>query len=305
MRVRLAACAICFLLLPPLLGAVWAQSPVPAAYSPLRSTTLLVYIDGSVTVNQTVTPPQNTTSVKIPLLSTQVGNVVAVDQSKSLLSYELSGQNVTIFNLGANWVGLSYDTSALTAKQGTLWTLTFNSPFNMTLMLPPQSTLLSLSGVPLSISTKNDRPTFVLNPGSWEISYGLAIAVSTASATTSTSAGSRGQGVAAIPVWTWGIVIAALAAAGAGVAVVARKKMRGAASSVGLRYGDAEMLTFIREKGGRAIEAEIRERFSLPRTTAWRQAKRLERLGYIRIKKIGTKNQVELLRQDFDQPTQL
>jgi len=56
----------------------------------------------------------------------------------------------------------------------------------------------------------------------------------------------------------------------------------------------------VKEKGGRAIEAEIREHFSLPRTSAWRQAKRLERLGFVKISKLGTQNQVELVRGDFE-----
>ena len=46
--------------------------------------------------------------------------------------------------------------------------------------------------------------------------------------------------------------------------------------------------------------AEIRERFSIPRTSAWRQARRLEKLGFVKISKLGTQNQVELVKGDFD-----
>ena len=60
------------------------------------------------------------------------------------------------------------------------------------------------------------------------------------------------------------------------------------------------MLRFIRDKGGKVVEAEIRERFGVPRTSAWRQTKRLEQLGYIRIKKLGSQNQLELVRNDFE-----
>lgn len=104
-----------------------------------------------------------------------------------------------------------------------------------------------------------------------------------------------------MPLTISGVLIGAVAVVIIGVAAVARGRRKGIAGFQGLRFGDAEMLHFIKEKGGRAIEAEIREHFSLPRTSAWRQARRLERLGYIRIHKIGSQNQVELVRQDFDQ----
>ncbi len=62
------------------------------------------------------------------------------------------------------------------------------------------------------------------------------------------------------------------------------------------------MLRFIKEKGGKAIEAEIREHFRIPRTSAWRQAKRLEKLGYVRINKMGSQNQVELEASESSDP---
>jgi uncharacterized membrane protein len=67
-----------------------------------------------------------------------------------------------------------------------------------------------------------------------------------------------------------------------------------------LRPDDLEMLRFIRDRGGKVVEAEIRERFNVPRTSAWRQTKRLEQLGYIRIRKLGSQNQLELIRRDFE-----
>lgn len=303
----------CLLLVFSVNGVAKAQNAAPTvAYAQfLKSTFLSVYSDGSAEVNQTATLSQNVSSISLPLLSAKIGNILTLDEKRSPLSYQLSGQNITIYTLGASWVGLSYETSALTTKQGPLWTLSFNSPFNMTLVLPDQATTLSLSGAPVSISTKNNRPTFVLNAGSWEVSYGLPIG-GVITSTTGTSSGSStqsaskssSQGAAALPFSAWEVVIAAVVVIGAAVAVVARTRRKGIGGIRALRFGDAEMLRFIKEKGGRAIEAEIRERFSLPRTSAWRQAKRLERLGYVRISKMGSQNQVELLRQDFEQPVQ-
>ena len=75
-------------------------------------------------------------------------------------------------------------------------------------------------------------------------------------------------------------------------------KRRQKATSVGeLRPDDIRVLDFIREKGGRVIEPEVRMKFALPKTSAWRQIKRLERLGYVKVAKIGSQNQIELLKE--------
>ena len=62
-----------------------------------------------------------------------------------------------------------------------------------------------------------------------------------------------------------------------------------------LRSEEIEVLRFLREKGGRALEAEIRERFpDIPRTSMWRLIRRLERQGKVRVRKVGLQNLVEL-----------
>jgi uncharacterized membrane protein len=63
-----------------------------------------------------------------------------------------------------------------------------------------------------------------------------------------------------------------------------------------LRPDDLQVISFIQEKGGKVLEPEIRTRFALPKTSAWRQIKRLERLGYVKVTKIGSQNQIELLK---------
>jgi uncharacterized membrane protein len=317
------ACIVCLLVLISMIGAAHAQSTTQATLyaRAVRSTILSVYSDGSAEVNQTATMARNVTAISLWLLSAQVGNILALDQNRAPLSYQLNGQNITIYTLGAGAISFSYGTDALTTKQGPLWTLSFASPFNITLLLPSRATILSLSGVPVSVSTANSRPMLLLDAASWQISYGLPIALSqppssTSSSTSTSSVGSTAlgtssqsapnssiQGGAVVPLSTEAVLVA-VAVIGVGVAVVVRSKRRGIPGIRMLRFGDAEVLRFIREKGGKAIESEIREHFRLPKTSAWRQAKRLEKLGYVRIVRTGSQNQVELVRQDFEQPMQ-
>jgi uncharacterized membrane protein/plastocyanin len=65
-----------------------------------------------------------------------------------------------------------------------------------------------------------------------------------------------------------------------------------------LRYDDRDVVRYIAEKGGEALESEIREKFNLAKTTAWRQVKRLEGEGIVEIEKIGIQNLIRI-RKEF------
>jgi uncharacterized membrane protein len=257
-----------------------------------RSLTLSVYQDGYVHVSQTLAVSSKATSIQVPLLSGEVSDLVATDQNGSPLSYGFpqGGSNVTIYTLGAGSVRLTYDTSSLTFKNGTVWTLKFVSLYNSTVLLPPLSSLGSVSGVPYSINENGSSPELALSPGEWTISYGVAF-VGTSSTSTGTTGGPGSPGPGQLP-----IEAGALAAVAA-VAVVLLFlwwKRRPVATKGELRPDDVQVLNFIKEKGGKVLEPEIRTRFALPKTSAWRQIKRLERMGYVRVTKIGSQNQIEL-----------
>jgi uncharacterized membrane protein/plastocyanin len=57
-----------------------------------------------------------------------------------------------------------------------------------------------------------------------------------------------------------------------------------------LRMDDRKVLKYVIEQNGEALLAEIRNRFSLPKSTAWRLVKRLEREELVEIVKFGNQN---------------
>jgi uncharacterized membrane protein len=61
-----------------------------------------------------------------------------------------------------------------------------------------------------------------------------------------------------------------------------------------LREDDKELVKFIFNSGGEALESELRKKFLQPRTTMWRAVKRLEREGVIEIEKKDLQNLVKL-----------
>jgi len=61
-----------------------------------------------------------------------------------------------------------------------------------------------------------------------------------------------------------------------------------------LREDDKELVKFIFDNNGEALESELRKKFLQPRTTMWRAVKRLEREGVIEIEKKDLQNLVKL-----------
>ena len=269
-----------------------------------QSLSLRVYSDGYVAVTQTLPTDPRAASVQMPLLSSAIYDLVATDQNGSPLSYGFSsgGSNITVYTLGATAVTLRYDTDSLTGKNGTVWTLVYTAEYNSTVVLPRFSTLISVSGAPYSINKAALSPEVTLSPGSWKVTYGVPIGNVTSAVTTSqtgtATASNSGTQEGSGPSYWQDLVIGTVAAIAA-TAGFLWWRGRGSGLTAGdLRPDDIQVLNFIREKGGKALELEIRAKFALPKTSAWRQIKRLERLGYLKVTKAGSQNQVELRERD-------
>jgi len=64
-----------------------------------------------------------------------------------------------------------------------------------------------------------------------------------------------------------------------------------------LRMDDREVIRFIAESGGELFSNEIRERFDIPRTSAWRMLRRLEGLDIIEERKVGGQSLASIHRR--------
>jgi len=62
-----------------------------------------------------------------------------------------------------------------------------------------------------------------------------------------------------------------------------------------LSLEDREAVEFIASAGGEVFEAELREKFRLPKSTAWRMAKRLKKEGIVEIERVGGQNLIRLI----------
>ncbi len=64
-----------------------------------------------------------------------------------------------------------------------------------------------------------------------------------------------------------------------------------------LRVDDKEVLRFIAERGGEAFANEIRDRFDIPRTSAWRMIRRLIDAGIVEERKVGGQSLIAVVKK--------
>ena len=119
----------------------------------VESMNLTVYRDGLVHVTQTLIVNELFPEVILPLLSSSIENVIVLDENQMVVDYEINGGNLTVFTLGANRILVEYDTIALTMKEAEVWTLVADNPYNLTVFLPQNSTVIYLSKMPTAIDT--------------------------------------------------------------------------------------------------------------------------------------------------------
>jgi uncharacterized membrane protein len=257
----------------------------------VESTTVKVYRDGLVHVLQTLNVDDLCPEMNLHLLSPSVENLIILDEDLRVIDYQLTAANLTVFTLGAAQVSIEYDTNALTNKNADVWTLVLSNPYNLTVLLPQNSTIIYLSQVPAAIDTSNAELSLVLNPRQWEISYIFPLQQEDQN---------DDSVLPAIPLEYF---VAAAIAVSATIAIVTLFILRKRKINVqkilnrnpGMKKEDIVIIEFLAENDGEAFEAEIRKCFpDMPRTSLWRLIRRLERLEIVEVKKIGHENQVKI-----------
>ncbi len=233
----------------------------------------------------------------VTLLSVNVENLVVLDDKQLAVDYQLSDTNLIVYSLGATQLNVEYDVNTLTSKESDVWTLLLNSPYNVNVSFPVNSTIIYLSSTPTAVNTAGGQLSLCLGSGDWEISYLLPL-VAGGEDSLGPTGFSQTSGIIQIEyviVLATGLIIAIVVV----LLVLKRKRKPNIKKTINanpqLMNEDRAVLEFLAEKEGKAFEAEIRERFpEMPRTSLWRLIKRLEKLEIVEVKKIGLENQVSL-----------
>ena len=261
--------------------------PWVSAYS-VSSLVLTVYSDGYVKVNYEIAPADYESQIQLPLLGQHDENFIVEDENGNPLNFQVENGSLLIYADGAKLVNVSYYTPDLTSKQGIVWTLHVCTNSSFTVVLPDNSIVVDLSDIPLEIAGNS----ITMPPGNQSISYTIT---------------GHGPVNGESSKWPYFIVLGAVIAIlgvayalylrGRGVStknLPTREEFERRISNLELTEEEKRALMYIFDKGGRASQAEVREAIGIPKTTAWRMFKRLERKGLLKILRGRKENWVEL-----------
>lgn len=290
---------------------VAAIMPIQSSFSsPRESLDLTIYPDGSTHISTEIDVDPLLTDYELDLFGSTIDNFVAVGENEFLLSSDVIGNFALIETFGSSVITVEYDIHDLVSKQGRVWTFSLDAPSDFTLLLPKNSAIVSMTNIPINAEIMNDQNLLTLPGGTTEIDY-LLIA---------TTEISNPPTVADPDYLIYAIFGGIAAAAVIAVVAIARTKQKNVNSmqekqvtptiqktesifklKPDIREDDKEIVRFISDNGGEALESDLRKKFLQPRTTMWRAVKRLERHGIIEIKKKDLQNVVKLRKNMEDE----
>ena len=291
--------------------------PFQSSFSSTKTLELTMYSDGSTHISSQIQVDSFSPDYEIDLFGPSVDNFVAVGENGFLLTSEIIDNKAIVDTFGSSSVTIDYDIHDLISKEGRIWTFSFDSPSDYSLLMPSNSIIVGMSTIPKNMEITDEQTLLELSSGETEINYILGTPQTPVEPSTPTKPTPTED-------YTIPIIIGGIAAAGIGGASIMIKKNKTKSSSIqteikeekpknepidpqrifdyvpDMREDDKKIVRFISENGGQVFESELRKKFLQPRTTMWRAVKRLERLGVIEINKKDLQNLV-ILKKDLEE----
>ncbi len=289
--------------------------PIQSSFSSTRTLDLTLYSDGSAHISTHLDIDPLEPDFEVNLFGSSVDNFVAVGENGFLLSSEIIRDKVTIDTLGSSTITIDYDIHDLISKEGRIWTFSVDSPIDYSLLMPSNSIIVGMNILPSNMDLVNDQTKLELSSGFSEINYifGTTNPLITTNPTINPVQPT-------IDIFTLALIGVPIAAAITGAVIMIKRKQAKSLAVIQpevtsksntdfldpetifslrplLREDDKEIIKFISENGGQALESELRKKFLQPRTTMWRAVKRLERQEIIEITKKDLQNLVKLKKE--------
>ena len=288
--------------------------PLQTSFSSTRTLELVIYSDGSTHVSTQIDVDPLEPDFELDLFGKSIDNFVAVGDAGFLLSEEIIEDKAIIDTFGSSSIIIDYDIHDLISKEGRVWTFSFDSPSDYTVLMPKNSVIVGISGLPNNMEIIDEQTKLDLTTGLSEINYIFGTPINL---TISNESSFNYVNVA--------VIVSTIIAAAIGGILILKRKQKSLPSIMPIesisekqietksidtetifsfrpemREDDKEIVKFISNNGGQALESELRKRFLQPRTTMWRAVKRLERLGVIEIDKKDLQNLVKL-KKDLEE----
>ena len=284
--------------------------PLQHSFGSNRTLDLFLFPDGSTHVTYSLESDPFLPDTEVSLYGDSLENLIVEDENGFPLTTQSENNILEVETLGSSNILINYDTYSLISKEGKIWSFEIDSPVEFNVIMPQNSVIVGMSTFPIDMDVTSDRTKLLLPSGLAEITYFLAVAESSQILSPEETSATEGDdsmmyvvGVAAVAI----TVIVAIV-----IKMKSKPKQIVSASQTtileknepfniekvlempDLREDDKEIIKFIHENGGSALESDLRKKFILPRTTMWRAVKRLERHRLIEITKKDQQNLIKL-----------
>ncbi len=260
----------------PLLATILIVTLTTALGGPANAT-IEVYPDGWCTVSIVITVGDPI--VEIPLLG-QPTLLTVVDEEGLPLNYTLKGNSVVVDAEVADEVNVTYETQSLTSKRGLVWSLNVSTTSYslVSIRLIGNPDVVGLSKTPVSIRQGPSYLELTLEPP-FTLDYVYAVPPK------------EGRGENNLPYYLLALLPALVMAL-----FLLSKRSRNRRFE--LDSTDMRILSSLAE--GEKSLSDIREELSLPKTTAWRRVRRLERRGLVEVERTKSGSLVRLSKLGKD-----
>ena len=292
--------------------------PLQHSFGSTRTLDFFLFPDGSTHVTYSLDSDPLLPDTEVSLYGDSLENLVAEDENGFLLSTQSEKNILQVETLGSSSILINYDTYSLISKDGKIWSFEIDSPVEFNVVMPENSVIVGMSTFPIDMNVDSDRTKILLPSGPAEITYFLAVAESSQVLPPEETPQTENNDNSMMYVAGGAAVaIAAIAA----IAIKMKNKPKQIVSAPqttvvaernepfniekvlempDLREDDKDIIKFIHENGGSALESDLRKKFLLPRTTMWRAVKRLERHELIEITKKDQQNLIKLRNVETD-----
>ena len=292
--------------------------PLQHSFGSTRTLDFFLFPDGSTHVTYSLDSDPLLPDTEVSLYGDSLENLVAEDENGFLLSTQSEKNILQVETLGSSSILINYDTYSLISKDGKIWSFEIDSPVEFNVVMPENSVIVGMSTFPIDMNVDSNRTKILLPSGPAEITYFLAVAESSQVLPPEETPQTEDNDNSMMYVAGGAAVaIAAIAA----IAIKMKNKPKQIVSAPqttvvaernepfniekvlempDLREDDKDIIKFIHENGGSALESDLRKKFLLPRTTMWRAVKRLERHELIEITKKDQQNLIKLTNVETD-----
>ena len=292
--------------------------PLQHSFGSARTLDFFLFPDGSTHVTYSLESDPFLPDTEVALYGDSLENLVAEDENGFPLSTQSEKNILQVETLGSSNILINYDTYSLISKDGKIWSFEIDSPVEFNVVMPENSVIVGMSTFPIDMNVDSDRTKILLPSGPAEITYFLAVAESSQVLPPEETPQTEDNDNSMMYVAGGAAVaIAAIAA----IAIKMKNKPKQIVSAPqttvvaernesfniekvlempDLREDDKDIIKFIHENGGSALESDLRKKFLLPRTTMWRAVKRLERHELIEITKKDQQNLIKLTNVETD-----